>query len=431
MGAADGAPPDAALARRVQRTYLVLVLGNTLAASYIWGINTLFLLDAGLTNLEAFAANAFFSVGMVVFEIPTGVVADTRGRRVSYLAGSLVLAATTALYYGLWVWQAPFWQWAVSSALLGLGFTFFSGALEAWVVDALRHAGQTGGLEVVFGRAQVVTGAAMLTGSVLGGVVAQATDLGVPYLLRVGTLLLMFAVAALLMRELGFTPDRVRPAREVARDVARTSFDFGRRHPPVRWLMAAGAFTSGVGFYAFYAMQPFLLELYGEGGAYGVAGIAAAVVAGSQLVGGLAASRARALVRRRTTAIVLGTAVSTVVLAALGFARSFAVALVLLVVMGIAQAAIFPIRQAFLNDLVPSDRRATLLSADSMVAGVGAAVVQPALGRSADVWSYGTSYVLGAGIELLALPLLRRSRHGAGAADVRTGDDAPAPVPDT
>ena len=53
--------------RAVQRTYYFLLLGNTLAASLIWGINTIFLLDAGLSNFEAFAANAFFTVGMVLF----------------------------------------------------------------------------------------------------------------------------------------------------------------------------------------------------------------------------------------------------------------------------------------------------------------------------------------------------------------------------
>jgi len=57
----------------------MLLLLHTLAASFIWGINTLFLLDAGLTNTEAFAANAFFTAGLVLFEVPTGVVADTRG----------------------------------------------------------------------------------------------------------------------------------------------------------------------------------------------------------------------------------------------------------------------------------------------------------------------------------------------------------------
>src|SRR6187401_2401416 len=97
------------LARRIQRIYLLLTLGNTLAGSFIWGINTLFLLDAGLTNLEAFAANAFFTAGMVLFEVPTGIVADTWGRRASYLLGTITLAATTSLYWLLWHLHAPFW----------------------------------------------------------------------------------------------------------------------------------------------------------------------------------------------------------------------------------------------------------------------------------------------------------------------------------
>ena len=66
-----------------------------LAASVIWGINTLFLLDAGLTIAEVFVANSAFSVGTMIFEIPTGVVADTVGRRVSFLLSVAVLAIST------------------------------------------------------------------------------------------------------------------------------------------------------------------------------------------------------------------------------------------------------------------------------------------------------------------------------------------------
>src|SRR6476619_4607604 len=152
--------------RAVQRTYLLLTLGNTLAASFIWGINTIFLLDAGLSNLEAFAANAFFTAGMVIFEVPTGVVADGWGRRVSFLLGTATLSISTLLYYLLWQLSAPFWAWAVVSVLLGLGFTFFSGAVEAWLVDALHFSGYDGGLETVLGRGQIIGGAAMLGGSV-------------------------------------------------------------------------------------------------------------------------------------------------------------------------------------------------------------------------------------------------------------------------
>ena len=168
----------------VQRIYLGLLLGNTLAASLIWGINTIFLLDAGLSNLEAFTANAFFTAGMVIFEVPTGIVADTIGRRASYLLGTVTLAVTTLLYVLLWQLEAQFWAWAIVSMLLGLGFTFFSGAVEAWLVDALTATGFEGSLESVFGKGQIVTGVAMLSGSVAGGYIAQATSLGVPFVLR-------------------------------------------------------------------------------------------------------------------------------------------------------------------------------------------------------------------------------------------------------
>lgn len=414
--AAASGPDALPTARRVQWTYLVLVAGNTLATSVIWGINTLFLLDAGLSNLEAFAANAFFTAGMVLFEIPTGVVADARGRRASYLLGTVTLSASTLLYYVLWATAGPFWQWAVVSVLLGLGFTFFSGAVEAWLVDALAATGHTGSLEAVFGRAQTVSGAAMLTGAVGGGVLAQATSLGVPFLVRVGALLVMAVVAALFMRDLGFTPDRTVPAREAVRTILRASLRHGLGNRPVRWLMLAAPLLSGVGIYAFYAMQPYLLELYGDDDAYSVAGLAAAVVAGSQMVGGLLAPRLRSAVARRTTALVLGSTAGALALAALAVTRSFAVALVLLVVWGLVEAAARPVRQAYLNDLIPSQQRATVLSFDSLMGSAGGVVIQPALGRAADLTSYGTSYVAGAVLQLAAVPFLvlsRRERHPA------------------
>ena len=74
------------------------------------------------------------------------------------------------------MWESPFWAWAIVSVLLGLGFTFFSGAVDAWLVDALKATGYHGSLETVFGRAQIVGGIAMLSGSVLGGVIAQLTE---------------------------------------------------------------------------------------------------------------------------------------------------------------------------------------------------------------------------------------------------------------
>src|SRR5688572_33039098 len=125
---------------------------------------------------------------MVLFEVPTGVVADTRGRRMSYLLGTVTLGISTLLYLWMWYTSAPFWGWALSSMLLGLGFTFFSGAVEAWLVDALAHSGYKETLESVLAKGEIVEGAAMLTGSVAGGIVAQVTNLGVPYVIRAALL---------------------------------------------------------------------------------------------------------------------------------------------------------------------------------------------------------------------------------------------------
>ncbi|MFB7891717.1 MFS transporter [Microbacterium sp. NPDC056044] len=401
----------------MQGTYYTLMLGNTLAASLIWGVNTLFLLDAGLSNLEAFAANAFFSAGMLIFEIPTGVVADTVGRRASYLLGTVTLAVTTVLYWMLWLWQSPFWAWAIVSMLLGLGFTFFSGAVDAWLVDALKATSYQGSLETVFGRAQIVGGVAMLSGSVLGGVIAQVTNLGVPFLLRGAILLLMFVVAALLMRDLGFTPDRSENPLRATRTVLRASIRYGLGDPPVRWLMLASPFTAGVGIYVFYALQPYLLELWGDEEAYTVAGLAAALVSGTAIIGGAIAPWVRKLFRRRTSTILLATVTSAVVLVGIGLVRNFWVAVVLVALWGIASAIDDPVHRAYLNDMIPSKQRATVLSFDSLMGSAGGVVVQPVLGRVADVGGYGASLVWSGVFSAVAVPFVLLSRAQKPAAD--------------
>jgi MFS family permease len=415
----------------IQRTYLVLTTVTTLATSFIWGVNTLFLLDAGLSNTEAFAANAFYAVGQVLFEVPTGVVADTRGRRFSYLLGAATLLLSTLLYLIMWRLHAPFIGWALASALLGLGFTFFSGATEAWLVDALKATGYQGGLETVFGRAQTASGAAMLIGSVLGGVVAQASDLGVPYILRAGMLGVTLVVAYRFMHDVGFVPRHgADPVTEV-RNVVRGSIDAGWRNPPVRALMLASPFTYGIGFFAFYASQPYLLQLYGDPHAYSVAGLAAAVFAGAQIIGGLAVSRVRHLFRRRTDAILIGSVATVVVLVVIGWTTSFVVALVLLAGWALIFAVEGPLRQAYINDIIPSEQRATVLSFDSFMGSIGGAVAQPALGRVSDVYGYGPAYVVAGVVQVFAIPFVILARRQNASSDPIEADGLKALPPDT
>jgi len=401
----------------IQNIYLNLMLFNTLAASFIWGINTLFLLDAGLTNLQAFAANAFFTAGQVLFEVPTGIIADTWGRRTSYLLGTLTLGVSTFLYFLSWQLHAPFWAWVVTSVLLGLGFTFFSGATEAWLVDALEFTGFKGTLESVFAKGQIVGGIAMLAGSVAGGYIAQITDLGVPYILRAAVLGLTFVIAFLFMKDLGFSPKKSKHPFKDMRQTFVTSLNFSVKNAPFRWVMIGSFFTMGVSFYAFYAMQPYLLELYGDKQAYGIAGLAAAIAAGAQVCGGFVVPHLRRIFHKRTT-ILLGTlSISTVVLIGLAVTSNFWVALGFLVIFELMFAANMPVRQAYMNALIPSKERATIISFDALVGSSGGVVVQPILGRVADVWSYAASYLGVAAFQALAVPFIYLARKQNSSAD--------------
>ena len=411
--------------KRVQRIYLALTLLSTLAASFIWGINTLFLLDAGLNNVEAFAANAFFTAGMVIFEVPTGVVADIWGRRTSYLLGAATLLLSTLLYLLMWRAHAPLLGWAISSILLGLGFTFFSGATEAWLVDALAFTGYKESLESVLARGQVVGGGAMLTGSVAGGFIAQVTDLGVPYIIRCVFLGLTLVTAFVWMKDLGFTPDRSKGPLVEIRRVLRESLDSGWRNPPVRWLMLAAFCAGGVDIFAFYALQPYLLELYGDPGAFGIAGLAAAIVAGTEMIAGLMVPRLRRLFTHRTHALIVTSLIGTACLGLLGWTSSFAVAIGLLVIWGLTFSIGMPIRQAYINGIIPSQQRATVLSFDSLMGSAGGVIAQPALGRVADVSGYAAAYVVSAGIQLTALPFLFLARRERASSDrIEEGDRA-------
>ena len=415
--------------RKVLLGYYLLAGLYTLAAAAIWGVNTLFLLDAGLSFFEVFVANAAFSAGMVVFEIPTGVVADTLGRRMSFLLSVLVLAATTLLYVALAEMDAGVLAFAIVSVFMGLGFTFYSGAMEAWLVDALAATGHRGLLDRVFARGQQVTGSAMLVGTIGGGLLGQI-DLSLPYIVRAVLLVLVFAVAFALMHDLGFTPRRVTASElpgEIAQN-ARAGVQFGWGQPSLRLLMLVSFLEGGFLMWGFYASQPYLLELL-ESDAVWVVGLVAAGVALATIAGNQVVDVVSRYCARRTTLLLAAGALQTASAIALGLAGSFWVALVALLTMMAGYGVMSPVRQAYIHQLVPSEKRATVVSFDSMISNLGGVGGQVGLGALGEARSIGAAFVAGGVATAFALPLLGRLRSIGGAADriagTRAGADSP------
>jgi predicted MFS family arabinose efflux permease len=146
------------------------------------------------------------------------------------------------------------------------------------------------------------------------------------------------------------------------------------------------------------------------------------------MLGGVLVPRVRRLFARRTDALVATTLVTAICLALIGRTSSFAAAIAIVVVWGLAFAVSQPMRQAYLNGIIPSAQRATVLSFDNLMASAGGVVTQPALGRLADASGYASSYIACAAIQVVALPFLALARRQNAPSDPidQRPTDAPA-----
>ena len=408
--------------QRIVRAYYAISGLYTLSASLIWGVNTLFLLDAGLNIFQVFLVNAFFSIGMAFFEIPTGVLADTRGRRTSFLLSTLVLAAGTLGYVLGARLPGNLLALSVMSVVMGLGFTFYSGAVEAWLVDALTASGFAGSLDRVFARGSFISGAAMLAGTVSGGVLGDL-NLALPFLLRAALLILLFGFAYFTMQEIGYHP-RATTLRAIPQEmkmVARASLRYGWKKPGLRLLMLMNFIQTGFLYWGFYAWPPYFLALLGREAVW-VSGVVAALISLATMVGnGLVEWFAR-FCGKRTTLLLWAAGISALGFIGVGLVDSFWPAVTLLLIAMAALGVSTPVRQAYLHQLTPSEQRAAIVSFDSMIGNGGGILGQTGLGYISQVGSIASGYVIGGLVTVVVLPLLLALRRLGEPADRIVGE---------
>ncbi|HMA44175.1 MAG TPA: MFS transporter [Gemmatimonadales bacterium] len=428
---------------RIVRTYLLITGLFNFAASLIWGVDTLFKLHAGLDIFQVMLTNAAFTFGMVVFEIPTGVVADTLGRRISFILCVATLLVATLLYVATAWFHWGFWPFMGTSVLLGLGYTFYTGAVDAWLVDALKATGFAESMEGVFAKGQMMYGAAMLAGTLGGGLLGQI-DLAVPYLLRSLTFLPLLGVGWFVMREVGFTP-RALELRRVPVEMRRVfveGLDYGLHHRVVRPVMLASLVGMSFMIFGFYSWQRYFLDLLGRDVIW-VSGLIAALLSLSMILGNALVRPLSRFVRTRT-GLLEGSAVVqavTVVLCGLlgagatpgdtgaalhGVPVRFVIVVALYLVYGIALGTMGPVKQGYLNAHIPSAQRATIISLDALFADAGGVVGQTGWGYLAKIRSIGEAWMFSGATLLVAVPLYWLARSGDRTLDRFSGSHSAA-----
>jgi MFS family permease len=222
------------------------------------------------------------------------------------------------------------------------------------------------------------------------------------------------------MHDIGYRPTAL-VAGEVPAAMARVArggWEHGWKQRPVRLLMLFGA-VQGIFFvWAFYAWQPYILDLLGRPDAIWVAGVIAAGVSLALIVGNYLAGRLSTLCRKRSTLLIAAAAVQTVALVGVGLSGSFWPALASFLVSMAAYGIIEPVSRSFIHQLIPSAERATIVSFSSMLSNASSIVGQVGLGRLSQTVSIASAYVVAGAINALGLPFLALLRGTGTAGDV-------------
>ncbi|MBI5231407.1 MAG: MFS transporter [Coriobacteriales bacterium] len=412
--------------RRVIGVYLVATGLFTLAASLIWGVNTLFLMGpGGLTIFEVMLVNTAFVIGQAVFEVPTGVVADTIGRKMCYALGIATLLVSTLLYV-----LTPVLGWGIpgfflASVLLGLGFTFQTGSVEAWLVDALDATGWDQPKDRVFALGAQVLNVATLVGAVLGGVLGQI-DLKLPYVARSASLGFALVVVIVFMREVGFQPRplRLRDFGTETRAIFRAGVQYGWRNRVVRPLLWVSLTGGTFYIFGFYAWQRYMLDLLGQELVW-MAGLVMALLSVMMILGnasvrwiaGSGESR-----RQPARILSIGAAASAALTIGIGSISfifpepgwtPFILATTMWLLFGFVFGVTGPVAQSFINDHIPSAQRATVLSVQAFFLDVGGGIGQPTLGWISQQASIGLAFLIGGGAVAITVPFYESAGRAA------------------
>jgi MFS family permease len=346
----------------------------------------------------------------LVFELPTGVLADTVSRRLSVVVG-IVGTGVAFIVLGL---AGTYLMAVVSQVLFGIFATFTSGADVAWLTDEI---GEEAARPLYLRSEQWYEAGSIVA---IGASVALASiDLQLPVILSGIGFVLLGVFLALAMREEGFTRRERPPGERIHRSLTATLRDGARevRGHPVLWLILATAAIHGASTEGFDRLADF--HLLKDIGLPAIGGLNRVVwfgiLDGVGLVLGLGAI---SIVRRRSH--LRGHAAVARILAAIdvllilgvvafGIVGSFWAAVLAFWLVGALRSVRDPVFTAWVNQGLDPATRATVNSMSTQSDAIGQTAGGPPLGVIATVVSVPVALVVSGLLRLPTMLLYRRA----------------------
>jgi len=397
---------------RTERTYYLVYALYSFSWSFIGPMYALFLLSRGLDLFQTSAVPAVYWIVSFVFEVPTGAFADVAGRKTAFMLSCMI----RMIAFGLYAYSNTFGEFIAAEFVDALGSTLANGALDAWAVDGMRSEGHTQRTDRFFARAQMFMRTAIIAGGLAGGYLAQY-DMTLPFLAAASAFAVTGIVAAVWMREIRPRADAIVHVHRSLTGTMRAALTTVRRAPVL--LLLCGL-TFALAFATMPAQmywQPRMRALAGEG--MWVMGWIWALLNLAVIVGSVVISR---LLGRWGRELVLGAVVlwRGCMLAVAGLATAFAPALAGLLLTELGFGVSEPLLQAWINEHIEPEHRATVLSVRAMCLTLGGGLGLVCIGLIARDFGIPTAWLVSASLLALTTPgfviLERRAQRAVSAA---------------
>ncbi len=341
----------------------------------------LFYLDFGLTNKQAFQLKAVYSIAIVIFEIPSGYIADVLGRRTTLILGAFLGTMGFAFYI---IGNGFFW-FMIAEITLGIGQSFISGADSALLYDSLKY----NQLENKYLRYEGINTSignfSEAFGAILGGALAEIS-LRTPFYWQTGIAFLAIP-AALTLVEPPSVSIRQKPGMSDIVRIIKYSL-ITNRH--LRWNLV---YSSLIGATTLTMAWVYQLQLHAMG--YNEFKIGATATALNLLLGfvTLWSYRVENYMKPKTI-IRITTLIITGGFVAAGLSNTPLMFLIILIGFYSARGIATPVLKDYINRLTTSDIRATVLSIRSLIIRAFFAIIAPFFGWMADVLSLSQALII-------------------------------------
>ncbi len=380
------------LLRNVALDYINTFITNLNMQSSIW---VLYLAYCGLNLAQIGVVEGIYHATGILFEIPSGAVADLLGRKRSMVLSKLCIAVSCIIM----LFARSFWFFALSFAVQALGNNLNSGSEEALVYDSMKYAGQEERYIGVCSRLNMIIEVSQGIATVVGGILAEYSYFWCYSACLVIAVLALVPVVLMTEAPYADTQNSRRSVRDTVVGHFRTCYEILRLDRRILKLII---------YYSVLFASETLLFFYSQQYYYDLGynkiqiSLILLVMGGVSCIGAVLSGRLYAILGNKTASI--GACVIAAAFLVYGFQNLF-VSIIAFAVAGFFNAVLYPIQSEQLNSLIPSGQRATLISVNSMFFSIAMILLFPLAGILADRWGL-VRVLVGIGGMLIAFLVL-------------------------